>query len=176
MAAVKVSLRRLAAELEVSHVSLSKAFRAGTWCRGVQLDPAGKLEVTDAAAAIAEWRTYHAPRARMPPVSRRAPPEPPDRFPGLSRQDLIDRWQAEGTLALVFASDAFTGAADRVAAVDRITAAIRALAAELEDPAIERDALAALREHVWGLDLEPAEVDELLERIATPATVGRRWR
>lgn len=58
------SLRALAAQLGVSHSSLSAAYRAGKFGEddGLALDARGRLVVTDAAAAAECWRGIRAPR------------------------------------------------------------------------------------------------------------------
>lgn len=179
MAAIKVSIRSLARTLQVSHQALCQAARDGTWVQGVALNAAtGRLEVTDAAAAIAEWRAFHPPRFRPPPalpprggdatgIARLAAPEPPDRFPRMSRADLITAWQAENTIALITVCDAIEDAeaADRAARLDRIIAAIASLAAELGEPSIASDALDTLVHHVAALDFEQDELDALTAQI-----------
>lgn len=114
------SLRELGRRLQVSHTTLSKAARAGTLTRGVKFDAAGRLVVEDAAAAIAEWRTFHPPRHRMPSMPS-APPHA-DFFADLDKQTLLEWWVEFDLLARALVRDALDadGAPDDGAFVERV--------------------------------------------------------
>jgi hypothetical protein len=119
----KASLRSLAERLECSHAALSKQVHAGRLTNGVHVDAHGRVVVTDAEAAAAQWKNIHVVRVdemvrqtadrarRSAPAASEAASE--DFFADLSKQDLLERWAAYDLLARALVDAALKGASDR---------------------------------------------------------------
>lgn len=122
----RISLRRLAIELNTHHSTLGTAIRDGRLCDGVHLLN-NRVVVTDADAAARNWRAVHTPQVleleRLESRQRRANPEP-------ARAVDEPRDVAETILNGAMVAAALEGADDRKAAgrayLGRVLAHLRA--------------------------------------------------
>lgn len=135
------SLRSLARRLGVQHSALSKAVHERRLTAGVHIEN-GRVVVTDADAADAQWHRVHIRRIGEPPPPP-PPAPPPDFFADLSKQDLLRIWSAFDVLANVLVQDALSRE-DAAAFGERITARVRAADREPEDKADAQRLLAQL--------------------------------
>jgi hypothetical protein len=174
----RTSLRGLARTLGVSHAALSKHVHRGSLTAGVGLDAAGRVVVTDPAAAAEQWSTLHVPTiaelcrpppCRPPPPRDPAPPPPLDFFDDLSKQDLLEAWVAFDLLATALVHDAL--GADGPGFVDRVTGLLHRIApTRSADEETVSDAAALLRQLVADRAELAAELRVLQLAAADPAS------